>query len=179
MNKNIKNFIGIIAILLILSGVYASTKRNDDKMMQDGDVNNIGQNSQMIKDVDLENNDVMMKKEDGAVMVKDDTSMKSGSYELYTPEKVMLASDSHDVVLFFRAGWCPSCRTLDLDIKKNMSSIPSSLAILDVDYDNSTALKQKYGVTYQHTLVQVDKDGNLIKKWSGGSSLAGLINEVK
>jgi hypothetical protein len=48
-----------------------------------------------------------------------------------------------------------------------------------VNYDNSTALKQKYAVTYQHTFVQVDKDGNLIKKWSGSPTLTALVAEVK
>jgi hypothetical protein len=47
-----------------------------------------------------------------------------------------------------------------------------------VDYDNSDELKKKYGVTYQHTLVQVDKDGNLIKKWSGSPTLTSLVKEV-
>jgi thiol-disulfide isomerase/thioredoxin len=112
-------------------------------------------------------------------MDKGDTMMKAGVYEAYAPEKVMLASATHDVVLFFKASWCPSCRAVDGDIKTNLSKIPGSLAILDVNYDNSTALKQKYGVTYQHTFVQVDKDGNLIKKWSGSGTLSALVAEVK
>ena len=75
--------------------------------------------------------------------------------------------------------WCPTCISVDKDIKANLSKIPSGLSILDVNYDNSTALKQKYGVTYQHTFVQVDKDGNLIKKWSGSPTLTALVAEVK
>jgi thiol-disulfide isomerase/thioredoxin len=103
----------------------------------------------------------------------------TGSYEAYAPEKVALASDSHQVVLFFRASWCPTCRAVDADIRSHLSQIPANLAILDVNYDNSTALKQKYGVTYQHTFVQVDKDGNLLKKWAGSPTLAALVAEVK
>ncbi|MEK7564045.1 MAG: hypothetical protein AAB510_00550 [Patescibacteria group bacterium] len=60
-----------------------------------------------------------------------------------------------------------------------MSKIPSDLSILDVDYDNSSDLKKKYGVTYQHTFVQVDKDGNMIKKWNGSPTLAKLVSEVR
>lgn len=128
----------------------------------------------------IENN-AMIKIEEGVMkkVDKDDTMMKVGSYEAYTSGKVALASSTHDVVLFFRASWCPTCRVIDADIKANLSKIPSSLAILDVDYDNSTALKQKYGVTYQHTFVQVDKDGNMIKKWSGSPTLAKLVSEIK
>jgi thiol-disulfide isomerase/thioredoxin len=113
------------------------------------------------------------------MMDKNDNMTKAGSYEAYAPVKVTLASATHDVVLFFRASWCPTCRAVDADIKANLSKIPSSLAILDVNYDDSTALKQRYGVTYQHTFVQVDKDGNLIKKWSGSPTLSALVAEVK
>lgn len=102
----------------------------------------------------------------------------AGSYESYTPDKLAFA-ETGNVVLFFRASWCPSCRTLDKDINENLSSIPADLKILNVDYDNSSELKQKYGVTTQHTLVQVDKDGNMISKWSGSPTLSSLISQIK
>lgn len=152
MNKNTGIIIGVIALVVIVGGVYASINNKDD---------------------------AMMKKDETSMMDNGDTMMNAGSYEVYMAEKVALASATDDTVLFFRASWCPTCRALDIDIKANLSKIPSSLTILDVNYDDSTALKQKYGVTYQHTFVQVDKDGNLIKKWSGSSTLASLIAEVK
>lgn len=102
----------------------------------------------------------------------------AGSYEAYTPEKLAFA-ETGNVVLFFSASWCPSCRALDKDIKGNLSNIPIDLRILEIDYDNSQELKQKYGVTTQHTLVQVDKDGNMISKWSGSPTLSSLISQVK
>ena len=114
----------------------------------------------------------MMQKEEGAMM-------KFGSYESYEASKIAMASAGDDVVLFFRASWCPSCRAVDADIKANLKSIPESLTILDVNYDDSTELKKKYGVTSQHTFVQVDTQGNLVKKWSGGSTLASILAEVK
>lgn len=116
---------------------------------------------------------VIVKKTDEAMMVK------HGSYEAYSSEKIAMASASHNVVLFFRASWCPTCRALDADIKANLKTIPENLTILDVDYDTSTSLKQKYGVTVQHTLVEVDAKGNLIKKWLGSPTLMSLISEVK
>jgi len=36
------------------------------------------------------------------------------------------------------------------------SEIPENVNLLKVDYDNSTDLKEKYGVTMQHTFVLVD-----------------------
>ncbi len=157
---------------------------------------------QMMKDEAMEKDaltkaeDSMMKEDDATMMEKDegammDTStdgtlmkdeqvmMKAGSYESYASTKVAMASVSHDVVLFFRASWCPTCRAVDADIKAHLKDIPGTLSILDVDYDNSTDLKKKYGVTYQHTFVQVDAQGNLIKKWSGSPTLSALVAEVK
>ena len=50
------------------------------------------------------------------------------------------------------------------------SNAPAGLTLLKTDYDSSKDLKKKYSVTYQHTFVQVDKDGNQIKKWNGSTS---------
>lgn len=102
----------------------------------------------------------------------------SGSYEPYSQE-LLARAESGKVVLFFRASWCPTCRTLNADIRKNLDDIPEWLTILDVDYDNSTALKQKYGVTYQHTLVQVDAEGNQLGKWARSTTLDDLLANIK
>lgn len=104
--------------------------------------------------------------------------LQKGTYEAYSPDKIARA-ETGDVVLFFHASWCPSCRALSTDIEGSRSDIPAGLTILKLDYDKETALKKKYGVTYQHTLVQVDADGNLIKKWSGGGTLETIVAQVK
>lgn len=97
------------------------------------------------------------------------TMNKPGEYLDYSPEtlKTELA-EGHKVVLFFHAPWCPYCKAADAAFKARLDQIPANVVILKTDYDSNTALKQKYGVTYQHTFVQVDKDGNMITKWSGG-----------
>ena len=191
MNKNTGIIIGVIALVVIAGGAYAAMNSSDDAMVAK---EKIGQQAMedkammekkameekeaMMKD-GATKTDSMMKEDETGVMATGDTMMKAGSYEAYAPEKVALASATHDVVLFFRASWCPTCRVVDADIKANLSKIPASLAILDVNYDTSAALKKKYGVTYQHTFVQVDKDGNLIKKWSGSPTLSAIVAEVK
>jgi len=197
MNKNIGIVIGVVVLAVIVGGIYVSNNAKDDAMMVKEQMEQKAMEEQKMAEekammekeameeqdammkADTMETDSMMKKDETSMMDKSDTMMKVGSYETYAPEKVALASATHDVVLFFRASWCPTCRALDADIKANLSKIPESLAILDVNYDNSTALKQKYGVTYQHTFVQVDKDGNLIKKWSGSPTLSALVSEVK
>lgn len=50
------------------------------------------------------------------------------------------------------------------------------MLLFKTDYDTEKALKQKYGITYQHTFVYVDKDGKQIKKWNGGAIDALIAN---
>lgn len=81
-------------------------------------------------------------------------------------------------VLFFHANWCPECIKADKEFTANLDKIPTDTILFKTDYDTSTDLKKKYGVTYQHTYVFVDKVGNEITKWNGGG-LDDLIRAVK
>lgn len=101
-----------------------------------------------------------------------------GAYEDYEPSKLARASNEN-VILFFKASWCPTCRAVDQDITANLNTIPKGVNILKVNYDNSKELQKKYGVTYQHTFIQVDAQGNLIKKWSGGTTLASVLSQIQ
>lgn len=165
MNKSI--IIGVVALLVVGGAFLAISNQN-------------GKDTAMEKQEVTEKSGAAMeqKKPEGVMEKKDDAMTKAGSYETYSAEKIAMATNG-DVVLFFHASWCPSCRQVDADIKANLKDIPSGLTILDVDYDTSSALKQKYGVTYQHTFVQVDAQGNQLKKWSGSPTLAALVAEVK
>lgn len=166
-----KFWIGIIALVIII-GVFValsmqpkSPEYGDESMMKDDSV--------MMEEDGAMKDDAMMEEKDDSMMMKD-----SGSYEAYSPEKLAKANDG-DVVLFFRASWCPTCRALDSNIKSNLQNIPAGVTVLDVDYDKEVALKQKYGVTYQHTFVQVDVSGNMINKWQGSLTLSELLNNIK
>lgn len=81
-----------------------------------------------------------------------------------------------DVVLFFNASWCPTCQEAQRNLEA--SGVPEGLTVVKVDYDSSSDLKQKYGVTIQHTFVQIDKDGNEIAQWNGSSSGAEIASET-
>lgn len=148
--------LAVVLVILVGGAVYVTSPQ---KMAQE---------VMMEEEVMMEQDEVMMDEKDGAMMEK-------GSYEPYAPEKLAMANTG-DVVLFFRATWCPTCRALDADIRAG--SIPADLTILDVNYDTATVLKQKYGVTMQHTLVQVDANGTLIKKWTGSPTLTDLVAQV-
>jgi thiol-disulfide isomerase/thioredoxin len=83
----------------------------------------------------------------------------------YEGSKDMYADS--DVVLFFNADWCSTCKEARENLKADPAAIPAGLTIVKVDYDDSDELKQKYGVTVQHTFVQVDAEGNELAKWNG------------
>ena len=160
MNKNIG--IALIAIVFLGIGFVAFSSNNE--VAKDQSPTN-----------EVQAPEKMVEKANGDEQNK---TAGKGSYEAYSSEKIALAATG-DVVLFFHASWCPSCRGLNADIEKNSSNIPDGLTILKTDYDKERELKKKYGVTTQHTLVQVDKDGNLIKKWSGGSKLENVVSQLQ
>ena len=85
----------------------------------------------------------------------------SGSYVDY--KENIIASTNGKKLLFFHAEWCPQCRELEADIKKG--PIPEKTTIIKVDFDNSQDLRQKYRVTQQTTIVRVNDDGSLVKKF--------------
>lgn len=162
-----KTLITILVLLVIIIGgifIFNREEMKEDSMTEKED-------SMMMEEDD---ESMMMKDEEEKMMMKEEV----GVYEDYDVNKLNRANDG-DVVLFFKADWCPTCNSLDKDIISNLKNIPSKVSILKVDYDNSAELKQKYGITYQHTFVQVDSNGNQIAKWSGSSTLSDLLTNIK
>lgn len=127
----------------------------------------------------MDENKTMMKDEIKDEGMMKDTAMNSISqaYVVYTPESYEAAKDTKRV-LFFHATWCPTCKSANEDFTTHESSIPSGVTLLKTDYDQETALKKKYNITYQHTFVQVDANGNEVTRWSGGGT-AELAANVK
>lgn len=81
-----------------------------------------------------------------------------------------------DVVLFFHAPWCPSCRATEDAI--DADGVPDGLTIVKVDFDSATKLREEYGVTVQHTFVHIDADGAAKKKWTGTLSGVDIAAEL-
>lgn len=87
-------------------------------------------------------------------------------------------------VLFFYASWCPTCRPTDANLKENENKIPEDATVIRVNYNDPETdeeekdLAQKYGITYQHTFVQIDSQGNKITAWNGGQ-IDELVNNIK
>ncbi len=162
----------VLALVVVLGGAYLVMGGNKEDAMMAKE--NTGDTA-MVKEEMMKKDEAQMADKE---MDKGEAMMKVGSYESYSADKIARA-ETGKVVLFFHAAWCPSCRGLNTDIESNLKSIPEGVSILKTDYDKEVELKKKYGVTYQHTLVQVDKNGNMIKKWSGGAKLSNLLSEIK
>lgn len=98
----------------------------------------------------------------------------------YSDENLKKATENGRAVVFFHAGWCPMCKQAEADLKANFDQVPSDVTILKTDYDTSSELKEKYGITMQDSWVQVDKDGNKVVLWnSGGEGLKTLLANLK
>jgi len=114
----------------------------------------------------------------------DADAKKKTRYIVYAKDSLSESLDTKRV-LFFYASWCPTCRPVDAELKTNESQIPSDTTVIRVNYNDpetdqsEKSLAQKYGVTYQHTFVQIDKNGNEIRKWNGGGIEELLENIVQ
>lgn len=86
--------------------------------------------------------------------------------------------DDFDVVLFFNASWCSTCKVIRDDLEASRGDIPADLVIVIVDFDKSVELKKKHRVTIQHTFVQVDADGNELARWAGSASLEKILEQI-
>ena len=103
-------------------------------------------------------------------------SLSSGNYLPFT--KDLLSSDRRPKkILFFYANWCPTCRPVDQELAQ--ASLPLDLLVVRVKYNDSDtdldekALAEKYHITYQHTFVLLDSNGDPLKSWNGGG-----LNEI-
>lgn len=95
-------------------------------------------------------------------------STPSNSYitlEQYEANKAAYSAEK--VVLFFNAQWCSTCKSARTNFEANLADFPDDLTIVLVDYVTALDLRKTYGVTLQHTFVQVDVNGKELAKWSG------------
>lgn len=183
MNKNYYFIAAILLIAVAIGAVLYSQNNNSSRLAGEKDSNS--EQESMMSD------DKMSTEKTGEAMMNDDAKTsdqmmgsdsmmaKAGSYKDYSSE--LVASEQaagNKVVLFFHAPWCPFCKAADKAFKENLNEIPTGVTILKTDYDSNTELKKKYGVTYQHTFVQIDNQGNTVTKWNGGD-IAELKSNLK
>lgn len=107
----------------------------------------------------------------------------AGRYVPFTPE-VLANSANTRRVLYFYANWCPTCRPADADFIQNTAQIPADVTVIRVNYNDSDTdqaekdLARQYDITYQHTFVQIDGQGNVVTQWNGGA-IDELLQNLK
>ncbi len=159
-----------------------NTAMEKDKMMAD---EKMEQDKMMANNEAMANKDSMTKDGDKMMENKDAMMQKSaGTYVDYSESVLSQAQEAtksgRKAVIFFHASWCPNCIAADKAFKSALSggSFPENITVIKTDYDSQTELKKKYGITGQHTFVQVDGSGNQITKWIGGD-VAELSSKTK
>ncbi len=122
--------------------------------------------------------DAMAKPSDAMAKPSGTGAMAAGAYLTLADYQATMAMHAGDkVVYFFHATWCPDCKAADAELTSMPGQIPAGVTIVKVDYDSNVALRQKYGVTMQHTYVLLDSTGGAVKKWTSpqvGTVLADL-----
>ena len=113
----------------------------------------------------------------GAEPVTDDSPVDVGGIVMHTDlDDARALAAMGPTVLFFFADWCPSCRADMAQIEDRIEEL-GDITIVVVDYDRSRDLKKQYGVSYQHTYVQIDADGEAVELWNGGG-VEGILENI-
>jgi len=114
---------------------------------------------------------------DSETQTESDTEA-GGVYTDYSEAALAGADENDAIVIFFHASWCITCNHLDDNLQQAAGSIPGNVRILKADFDNNQQLRQNYGVTFQHTLVQVDNRGNYIQDWRLSRDLEDILTQI-
>ncbi len=184
-----KQVIGLIAAIIVVLGVVwgltvVSNNKNDSA--ENDAMTNVDKSTNSMND----SNDKAMNDNIGDEAMDDnindsDDSMDDSNTNSVSNAQYIDYSESNlestkykTQVLFFHAKWCPTCKAADQEFTANLDQLPDNVVLIKTDYDTQTALKQKHGITYQHTFVQIDENGNQITKWNGGD-VEELISNIQ
>ena len=91
------------------------------------------------------------------------TQTEAPEYIAYSQEKYDELLGKKPFALFFHAPWCPTCRGMEKAITEELTTFPKGAKILKADFDSEKALKEKYGITVQSTVVIIDAEGKALK----------------
>lgn len=116
------------------------------------------------------------KSSSSATSHSDSASQSYITYDQYQASKDKYADSK--VVLFFNATWCPDCRAINEALTSDPGKIPAGTTVVSVDYDQHADLRQRYGVTMQHTFVQINSSGDKVRQWAS-TSTDGLLKELQ
>jgi thioredoxin 1 len=203
--NNTYKIIAIVAGIVILAGgliAYTSAQKASAQKTKDDESAMMKKKTEESASMKKKEEEATMKKESTDPLMKKteiDSSMKkddtitpptvttatapvtkaNGLYIPFNADQAKAAAVDGNSVIFFHAPWCPTCKAAEADIKANLTKLDSKLTIFKTDYDTSTELKKQYGVTSQSTFVKIDKDGKLIKKGNGFTTVDAINSFAK
>ena len=127
-------------------------------------------------------------KAEGSMMAAS-TTMDKGFYDLSklgpsvsaftNANDAMMQAKKGTVVLYFAASWCPDCQATYQDLVTNSKMFPMDFHLVVINYDTAKELKMKYGITQQHSFVEIDASGKALKSWVGTKTVAEIIKNAK
>ncbi len=177
-----KSSVIIFAFLLIAAqGAFAAgqPEKKDDAMMKDDAMTS---GDAMMKDDAMMSDDGMTNEDN--MMLKDPPGFYSTArmqpyvVPFTTPKAAQGYAAKGPTVYFFAATWCPTCQAAYKDLESNYRKLPAGATLVLVNYDTARALKDRYGVTTQHTFIQIDTKGNKIKSWVGSATVADIVKKI-
>lgn len=164
-----KKYVSIAIGVLIAGGIayyfYQNTPSavpTDDAMMEDDGMMN--SEDSMMEDDGTATGDAMMK--DDGMMNSEDAMMKQTG-PAYANYSEGVIGNGQMSILFFHAAWCPTCKQADADLTDIYKTGGTTISTYKVDYDTQTELKERYGITNQHTFVVINGEGESIKVITG------------
>lgn len=97
----------------------------------------------------------------------------------YTAEALAAAEKAgQPVALHFHADWCPTCRAQDKVLQSLKSEKGLDLTVLTANYDTEKALKRRFRINSQSTLV-VLKGATEAARVVGDTSADGIRGALK
>ncbi|MEK7595359.1 MAG: thioredoxin domain-containing protein [Patescibacteria group bacterium] len=180
MKNSIKNIL-IVSFVVVAGLVFYFVSRNTSN---ESSMEKTKETTMVTEPTEKETENSMMKKDAEDIEEKMmENKINKSRYAMYSKE-VLDGSATSRRVLFFYASWCPTCKPADVSFKEDESSIPEDVTVIRVNYNDPETdqdeknLAKKYGITYQHTFVQIDEQGNELTKWNGGK-ITELLSNIK
>lgn len=105
---------------------------------------------------------------DGGVLAVS-TQEVGAQYIDYSAEALStVQEEERRALVFYHAQWCPTCRSADKELIRDIDKLPEGLTVLKANYDTERALRSEHGVVRQHTFVLLAEDGSVETRWVGG-----------
>ena len=166
MNKKILLVVVFIVLLLIAGGIFVYLNNNKSQnsassLVEPTSQNNI-ENEAKTEPAEAQNSNT----QNGAYVTLAEYNNNPNAFK------------DTKKVYFFHASWCSVCQAIDKEINADLSKIPNGVTIIKTDFDNSTDLRKKFGVTTQYTFVQVDTAGNEVSQWVA-TSFNNVLSGIK